>query len=204
MIDQITIFQILILVMSVVIHELSHGYVADMLGDPTPRIQGRLTLNPFKHLDLVGSFIVPLTTYMLGGFAFGWAKPVQWNPYNVKNKRTGELLISIAGPLSNITIALVFGMILRFYAESLPIPFVQISAYIVVINLVLAIFNMVPVPPLDGSKVLFSILPVKYIGIRETMEKYSVVLFVFMIFFLWGFVEPIVPLVFKLITGLGI
>lgn len=204
MIDQITIFQILILIMSVVIHELSHGYAADMLGDPTPRIQGRLTLNPFKHLDLVGSFIVPLATYLIGGFTFGWAKPVQWNPYNVKDKRTGELLISLAGPASNVLIAIVFGMIIRFSADTLSISFLQISAYIVVINLVLAIFNMVPVPPLDGSKVLFSIIPQKYIGIRETMERYSVILFFFLIFFLWGFVEPLVPIVFRLITGLGL
>jgi Zn-dependent protease len=91
------IVSIIILVMSVVIHELSHGYVAEMLGDPTPRLQGRLTLNPLKHLDWFGSVIVPIIT-SFAGLTFGWAKPVQWNPYNVKNKRWGEFLISIAGP----------------------------------------------------------------------------------------------------------
>src|SRR5574343_1199862 len=104
------IFSIAILIMSVVIHELSHGYTADLLGDPTPKIQGRLTLNPLKHLDFFGSFILPIVT-SFSGFTIGWAKPVEWNPYNVKNKRVGELLISIAGPLSNFIIAMTFSFV---------------------------------------------------------------------------------------------
>ena len=151
------IVSIIILVMSVVIHELSHGYMAEMLGDPTPRLQGRLTLNPLKHLDWFGSVIVPVIT-SFAGLTFGWAKPIQWNPYNVKNKRWGEFLISIAGPGSNLLIALIFGFIVRFFGTSLPGSFVQISLFIVSINIVLAVFNMIPLPPLDGSKVLFSMI----------------------------------------------
>jgi Zn-dependent protease len=195
------IFTIVILIMSVVIHEFSHGYVAELLGDPTPRLQGRLTLNPLKHLEWFGSVIVPLIT-SLGGFAFGWAKPVQWNPYNVKNKRWGEMLISIAGPGSNILIAVIFGMTIRF-SSLFSGSFLSLAAYIVAINIVLAVFNLIPIPPLDGSKVLFSILPqTPYFNqIRYTIEKHAFVLMILVAFFLWKFVAPIVPLLFHFITG---
>src|ERR1041384_3295066 len=108
------LFQIAILIMSVVIHEVSHGYAASMLGDETACYQGRLTLNPIKHLDLVGSFIVPVIAYMTGGFIFGWAKPVPYNPYNLRPGRWSEALVAIAGPISNISLAIIFGLILRF------------------------------------------------------------------------------------------
>lgn len=191
---------VIILIMSVVLHELAHGYTAELLGDPTPRLQGRLTLNPLKHLELFGSLIVPLITSMTG-FIFGWAKPVQWNPYNVKNKRWGELIISIAGPASNILIAIVFGLVIRFFGESFSTAFLQISTYVILINVVLAVFNLVPIPPLDGSKVLFSLLPPHLGYIREFVEKYSIFLFLFLIIFLWRFIEPIVPFIFKMILG---
>lgn len=194
------IITIIVLIMSVVIHELSHGYMADILGDPTPRLQGRLTLNPLKHLDMFGSVLVPIVT-SLSGFTFGWAKPVEWNPYNVKNKRIGELLISIAGPGSNILIALVFGLIIRFAGDSLSASFISISLYIVVINIVLAVFNLIPLPPLDGSKILFSLLPLRYNWIREMLETYSIFFFLLLVFFVWRFVEPIVPLILKAIVG---
>ena len=196
------IVSIIILVMSVVIHELSHGYMAEMLGDPTPRLQGRLTLNPLKHLDWFGSVIVPVIT-SFAGLTFGWAKPIQWNPYNVKNKRWGEFLISIAGPGSNLLIALIFGFIVRFFGTSLPGSFVQISLFIVSINIVLAVFNMIPLPPLDGSKVLFAILPRSMVGVREVIERYSIFFFLFLILFLWRFVEPVIMILFRLITGIG-
>lgn len=194
------IVSIIILIMSVVVHELSHGYTAELLGDPTPRLQGRLTLNPLKHLELFGSFIVPLITSMVG-FTFGWAKPIQWNPYNVKNKRWGELMISLAGPLSNLFIAIVFGLVLRSFGTSLSASFIQIASYVIAINIVLAIFNLIPLPPLDGSKVLFSILPPSMIQVREVLERYSIFFFLIVIFFLWRFVEPVIPFIFRVITG---
>jgi Zn-dependent protease len=196
------IVSIVILIMSVVIHELSHGYTAEFLGDPTPRLQGRLTLNPVKHLEWFGSLIVPLITSM-AGFTFGWAKPVQWNPYNVKNRRWGELLISIAGPASNFLIAIAFGLVLRFFAGSLSDSFIQISFYVIAINIVLAVFNLIPIPPLDGSKVLFSLLPPTptFAQVRETLERYSIFFFLILIFFLWRFVEPIIPFIFRIIVG---
>lgn len=194
------IFSIIILVMSIVLHELSHGYVADLLGDPTPRLQGRLTLNPFKHLEFFGSLVVPLITSLVG-FTFGWAKPVQWNPYNIKNKRMGEFLISIAGPASNIVLALVFGMAIRFGFDLLPQSFLTIATYVVIINIVLAVFNLVPVPPLDGSKILFSIIPARYAQFRENFERYSIFLILIFIFFLWRYIEPVIPFIFRLIVG---
>ncbi len=178
------IISLVILIMSVVLHELSHGYVAELLGDPTPRLQGRLTINPIRHLELFGSVIVPIITSM-AGFTFGWAKPVQWNPYNIKNRRVGEFLISIAGPLANFLIALVFGLVVRFGLGS--DSFIAISHYIVLINITLAIFNLIPIPPLDGSKIFFSLLPPKY--------NYVV---------LWPFVEKIIPSVLRLFTGVSV
>lgn len=194
------IFSIIILVMSVVIHELSHGYMAEMLGDPTPRLQGRLTLNPLKHLDPVGSFLVPILT-SFAGFTFGWAKPVMWNPYNVKNKRMGEFLISIAGPMSNILVALVFGFMIRFWGDIFSSSFVTIAQYIVFINIILAIFNLIPVPPLDGSKIIFSLLPPRLAGFREALETNSMIFLFVAVIFLWQIVSPIVPYLYRLIVG---
>ncbi len=193
------IVSIAILIMSVVLHELSHGYVAELLGDPTPRLQGRLTVNPLKHLELFGSFIVPVLTSLVG-MTFGWAKPIEWNPYNVKNKRVGELLISLAGPAANLLIALVFALVVRNFAD-LPASFLQISYYIVAINVTLAVFNLIPIPPLDGSKVLFSLLPPRLAHVRESFERYSLVLILLLVLFLWRFVEPIIPYIFKIFVG---
>lgn len=198
----IVVIMIAILIMSVVFHELSHGYVAELLGDPTPRLQGRLTVNPIKHLDLFGSIIIPILT-SIGGFTFGWAKPIEWNPYNVKSRRVGEFLISAAGPSANILIAIIFGLVIRFGLGSLPSAFLFISSYIVMINITLAIFNLIPIPPLDGSKIFFSLLPPKYSHIRAGFEQHAIFLIFIVIIFLWRFVEPIIPFVFTLITGHG-
>lgn len=194
------IITIAILIMSVVLHELSHGYVAELLGDPTPRMQGRLTVNPIKHLELFGSVIVPLITSLVG-FTFGWAKPIQWNPYNVKNRRMGEFLISVAGPASNIFLAIIFGMVIRAGLGNM--AFLAISAYIVAINITLAIFNLIPIPPLDGSKILFSMLPARYSHVRSGFEQYSLFLVLILLLFLWRFIEPIIPFLFKVITGVS-
>ncbi len=195
------VVSIAILIMSVVLHELSHGYVAELLGDPTPRLQGRLTINPLKHLDLFGSIIVPILT-SFAHFTFGWAKPVQWNPYNVKNRRVGELLISLAGPMANLLIAIVFGLVIRFGAEGLSSGFLAISEYIVAINITLAVFNLIPIPPLDGSKIFFSLLPPRLAHIRSSFEQYSIFLILLLVVVLWPYVEPIIPFLFKLITGI--
>jgi Zn-dependent protease len=174
------IFYVLILVMSVVIHEVSHGYAAYLQGDSTAYYQGRLTLNPIKHLDPIGSVIVPIVT-SLAGFPFGWAKPVPFNPYNLKNQRWGELLVAIAGPISNLIIALVFGLIIRFGVLSLSGNFIGICFIVMFVNLALAIFNLIPVPPLDGSKILFSFLPLRLQQYRIYIERYSFLLVIILI-----------------------
>jgi Zn-dependent protease len=195
---------IAILILSVIVHELSHGYTADLLGDPTARLQGRLTLNPLKHIDPVGSILVPLIT-SLAGFTFGWAKPVPYNPYNLKNKRWGEFLIAVAGPSSNLLIALIFGTVIRFVLPGVAVitPFIEITSYIVIINIVLAIFNLIPLPPLDGSKLLFAVLPNQYGRARLIMEQYAPIFILIVVFFLWQVVSPVIPWVFKLFTGIS-
>ncbi|MDO8424209.1 MAG: site-2 protease family protein, partial [bacterium] len=154
-------FQIAVLIMSVVIHEVSHGYAASLLGDQTARYLGRLTLNPVKHLDFFGSILVPTISYLLGGFILGWAKPVPYNPLNLRPGRYSEAIVAGAGPLSNITVAVVFGLLIRFGVSAgwASPAFIQIAAVVVFINIILAIFNLVPIPPLDGSKILFAIFP---------------------------------------------
>ncbi len=171
------IFAIIILIMSVVIHEVAHGYVANMFGDPTARLQGRLTLNPIKHLDLFGSIIVPFLTFSASGVIFGWAKPVEINPYNMKSRRMGELFTAFAGPASNLILAIIFSIILRSNLSHsfLTSGFGQICYIIVITNLTLAIFNLIPIPPLDGSKVLFALLPPRLDSIRYQIERYSLV-----------------------------
>ena len=199
------IFQILILIMSIVIHEVSHGYAASYLGDQTARYQGRLTLNPISHIDPVGSILVPFFSYSLGGFIFGWAKPVPYNPHNLRPGRWSEAMVAGAGPLSNLVIALIFGLLLRSGAGAWASPaFIEITASIVFINILLAIFNLTPIPPLDGSKILFALFPERFMDIRAFFERYGLVLLLFFIFFLWQFLFPLVVLIFKLITGVDV
>jgi Zn-dependent protease len=191
--------------MSVVIHEVSHGLMANHLGDSTAKYAGRLTLNPIKHLDLWGSLIIPLSLLIIGSpILFGYAKPVPYNPFNLKNKKWGPAMVATAGPGSNLIIALLFGLTLRFipsgnslYLQNL----VQIFAYIVLLNLLLLVFNLVPIPPLDGSKILFALLPYKYQRLSFELERYGLVLVLFFVFFLFKFIIPVVFFLFKLIVG---
>ena len=199
------IFSLIVLIMSVVIHEVAHGYTAELLGDPTARLQGRLTLNPIKHLDMVGSIIVPIITYISGGVIFGWAKPVPFNPYNLKNRKWGEGLVALAGPLSNLCIALFFSVIIRFFGISglLPQSFLEISVLIIITNISLAVFNLVPISPLDGSRILFSLIPYRFDYIKNWLERYSLALVLILLFFLWQFIVPIIPWLFRIFTGIG-
>jgi Zn-dependent protease len=202
------IFQIAILIMSVVIHEVSHGYAASFLGDQTARYQGRLTLNPLKHLDFVGSFLVPLLLYISKvGILFGWAKPVPYNPYNLKPGRWSEAIVASAGPVSNLFLAIVFGLLLRVGTTSgaswANPAFIKITAMIVFINIMLAIFNLIPIPPLDGSKLLFAFFPDKSYQIRGFFEKYGFFLIIFFILFLWQSISPVIIWLFRLITGIA-
>lgn len=205
------LFQLAILIFSVVIHEVSHGLAANALGDPTAKYAGRLTLNPAKHLDPVGSVLVPLASFFLGGIILGWAKPVPYNPYylRVRNKELGSAIVGAAGPAANIAIAVVFGILVRFSDAWAPafgpsgLALLGIVGAIALINLVLAVFNLVPIPPLDGSKVLFSILPQRWQGLRSMLEQYGFFLLLLFIFYFAGAIRPIVAFLFRVITGVA-
>jgi len=198
------IFSLAVLVMSVVIHEVSHGWMAYILGDPTAKMAGRLTLNPIKHIDPVGSILVPLVLSLLpGGVVFGWAKPVPYNPYNLQAGKYGPAYVALAGPLSNLIIALIFGLALRFgWAVALLGPTVApIISTIVLVNIMLALFNLIPVPPLDGSTVLFTLLPFRS-RLIETFYHYQLVI-ILAIIILAGFIlDRLVLFFYALITGL--
>jgi len=208
------IFYVFVLIMSVVIHEVAHGYSAYLLGDNTARLSGRLTLNPIKHLDLFGSVILPLLLIITkAGFVIGWAKPVPYNPANLRNGKKGEFIVAIAGIAANLLIAIIFGLLIRFAPSfGLPLynpdplllhPFYKISSIIVIMNLVLALFNIIPIPPLDGSKILFSFLPSKFRFIENFLERWGIFLLLFFIIFLWNTVSPVIFTAFSFITGLG-
>ncbi len=153
-------FKLAILVFSIVIHKVAHGFAANSLGDPTAKLQGRLTLNPIKHIDPVGSVLVPAFLVLSqAGILFGWAKPVPYNPYNLRNQRWGEAIVASAGGLTNIFLAIVFGLVARFGFGTLPDEFVAIAAMTAFVNLFLGLFNLLPLPPLDGYTVLRGILP---------------------------------------------
>lgn len=201
------IFYIIILIMSVVIHEVAHGYAALRFGDNTAKYQGRLTLNPLKHLDMFGSVFLPLILIITKApFLIGWAKPVPYNPNNFRpeDRRAGTLWVASAGILANLAIAAFFGIIIRLSAVlGLPETVVSLSLVIVLLNIVLAIFNLVPIPPLDGSKILFAALGYKSAKLEAWLERYSIFVLLIFIFFVWEFLVPAVYFLMRLVTGLS-
>ena len=203
-----TFFYIIVLLMSVVIHEVAHGLIADLEGDPTARYAGRLTLNPLKHLDMVGSIILPLLLVIFNaGFVIGWAKPVQYIEANLRDKKWGTILVASAGIVSNILLALIFGIAIRFAGllGSFSGSFISIAEIIVIVNILLALFNLIPIPPLDGSKILFELLPPKYLSsaTRAKIEYFSMPLLLVFIVFLWPMILPVIGVIFSLFTGLS-
>jgi Zn-dependent protease len=198
------IFYIAILIMSIVIHEVSHGFMAEYFGDNTARNAGRLTLNPLKHLDLFGSILLPAVLVLSHSpFLFGWAKPVPYNPNNLRDRKWGTIWVAAAGILANFLIAIVFGIIIRLSSSfAMPASFYFITSAIVIVNLALAIFNLVPIPPLDGSKILFSFLPESYFSFILAYERYSLVLLLVFVVFFSNYLYPILAFLFHLITGL--
>lgn len=194
-------FQIIVLIFSAIAHEYMHGWMAWRLGDDTAKDAGRLTFNPLKHLEWFGSFLLPLMMVLTGmPFVFGWAKPVPYNPNNLRDKKYGDAKVALAGPLANLVIALFFGLLLRFM-PIFSLTFAGLLSLIVYINLVLMVFNLVPIPPLDGSKILAAFLP------REARERYlgnERLGFVFIILFVMlfgGLLTPVVDFLFRMIVG---
>ncbi len=202
------LFSLFVLVYSIIIHEYAHGWMADRLGDPTARYAGRLTLNPLPHIDPVGSVFIPAMLVLFNlGFIIGWAKPVPFNPYNLKDKKYGAAKVAIAGPASNFLIALFFGLLIRFISTELLfnsyiLVFRTLISYVVWINLLLMIFNLIPIPPLDGSKVLLTFLPSKYYEVFYRFEQFGMIFLFLVIFILFPTVIlPTLSFLFELITG---
>ena len=201
----ITLF---IFLYSVILHEIFHGLAAEALGDPTPRLAGRISLNPIVHLDPLGSIIIPLFLVLSGSnIVFGWAKPVPINYFNLKDKKYGMAKVALAGPAANFILALIFGLILRFipfsnsqFSQNLSLIFSQICW----VNLLLAFFNLVPIPPLDGSHILFTFLPFKYQNIKIFLIRYQIFILLFFIVFCFPFLGILVRFFFKLITNISI
>jgi len=199
-------FQLIALLFSVIIHEVSHGTVAYRLGDPTAKNAGRLTLNPLKHLEFFGSFLLPLALFLINSpVLFGWAKPVPFNPLNLKNPKRDSGLIGLAGPISNFSIAIVFSLILKLlviggFASQ---PFLIFIDIIILINVILGTFNLIPIPPLDGSKILFSFLPRSAEKYMMLLEQYGMFILLFFIFFGFRFITPIIFWLYRLL-GSGV
>ena len=195
-----TVFFIGALVLSVDIHEFAHAWVADKLGDPTPRANGRLTLNPLAHLD-------PLGTLALFLFRIGWGKPVVIDPYNLKDPRRDAALISLAGPGSNFIMAILLSLILRLpFASASPFTS-SLLVTIIILSVGLGVFNLIPIPPLDGSKILFGLLPhdVAY-DWEKTLEQYGLILLIFLLFPFFGgsalvnvFIFPVINFILQLL-----
>ncbi|HEY5220995.1 MAG TPA: site-2 protease family protein [Candidatus Paceibacterota bacterium] len=220
----IIVFEFGVLLFSAVLHEVAHGYEAERLGDNTARDAGRLTLNPLAHLDPFMSFLMPLVLFLTTGFFFAGAKPVPYNPNNLKDPRTGAVKVALAGPATNLLIALVFGVIsvlLPIASATKDALFNAIAgggapvftgpldgAYfffliIVYINILLGIFNLVPIPPLDGSKLLFLVLPPTPATYKFMyfMERWGLILVLIFVFFGFGIIFPVINFFFALFTG---
>ncbi|GIW66406.1 MAG: hypothetical protein KatS3mg095_0304 [Candidatus Parcubacteria bacterium] len=177
------------LLISVVFHELAHGLTAYKLGDDTPRLAGRLTLNPINHLDPIGSLLLPFISYSIGGFIFGWAKPVPINPLSFKNPKKDMALVALMGPITNILIALILLFLLKISIFLQMTINLDLILSFVRLNILLAIFNLLPIPPLDGSRIFLSFLP---ISTQFFLEQFGFILIIIFIFFGFSLVINVV------------
>jgi Zn-dependent protease len=199
---ELMIFYFIVIIFSAIIHEYMHGWMADYLGDPTARLSGRLTLNPISHIDLWGSIMLPLMLYYASGGAmiFGYAKPVPFNPYNLRDQKYGIAKVAAAGPLANFFTALFFGLLIRL--GIITGTMADFLAVIVLGNLILLTFNLLPVPPLDGSKIILPFLSKKLQEKVLYYERYGIIILLLFVFF--GFsniIIPVINILFKIITG---
>lgn len=201
----ITAFYIIVLIFSVIVHEICHGYIALALGDDTAKRAGRLTLNPLAHIDPFGSILFPLILAISGAPIFGWAKPVPYDPRFLKNPKRASGLIALAGPASNMLLAIIFALFIRLLVV---VPAFSVSAelylffYIIVkVNIALALFNLLPIPPLDGSGVLFSVLPPYLRSLQEPLERYGFILLIVLVMSGTSFLGPLMVSVERFLLG---
>ncbi len=202
----IYVFQIIVLIFSAIVHEYMHGWMAYRLGDSTAKDAGRLTFNPFAHLEWFGSFFLPLVMVISNmSFVFGWAKPVPYNPYNLKDRKYGEAKVALAGPLGNLIIALFFGLFLRIFEALFGVGslhlFLHLLGTIIYINLILMFFNLLPIPPLDGSKILATFLPPKAKEHYFRMERTGFILVILFVMLAGGLIMVPVDWLFGIIIG---
>lgn len=201
----LSIFYFLVLIISIILHEVAHGIAAEREGDPTARMLGRITLNPLKHIEWFGSVILPLVLILSNaGFVVGWAKPVPYNPDNLKRGKKSVAIVSMAGILVNLSIAVFFGLLIRLapFAHIYSTGFFEIASIIVLVNIVLALFNAIPIAPLDGFRFLSAILPFKYDSQMRAFERYSLPILIVFLFWGWKFVAPLAFKIFTLLTGI--
>lgn len=190
---------------SIIVHEVAHGLMAEREGDPTARMLGRITLNPLKHIDWLGSVILPLVLIVSNaGFVLGWAKPVPYNPDNLKHGNKSIAKVAIAGIVVNLLIAVVFGLLIRASLATgfVSRAFIDISSIIVLVNVVLALFNAIPIAPLDGFRFLSAVLPARAQPTLRVIEQYSLPLLLVFIVFLWRVVAPLAYNGYTLLTGI--
>lgn len=191
---------VIALLVAITIHEFSHALLADKLGDPTPRLMGRLTLNPLAHLD-------PIGTIMLLLVSFGWGKPVQFDPFNLKHPTKDAAIISLAGPIANLLLATVLSLVLRLF------PLILLNSFlipIIYLNVILAVFNLIPIHPLDGFKVVAGLLPKQYYSSWMELERYGIIFLIILLFPLFGsspitsILSPIVSFILNLLLPGGV
>jgi Zn-dependent protease len=207
------IISIFVVLFAITVHEASHGWAALKMGDPTAYHMGRITLNPIRHIDPIGTILLPLMLIIMGAPPFGWAKPVPVNPLNLKDPRRDNLIISIAGPLSNLSVALIAFIVLKilmnlnpslFYSGggggvNLLYPLFEIVYYTIVINVILAFFNLIPIPPLDGSGVVMGLIS------EEAAEKYEQIrpygFFILILLIMTGFIGRILGFILQVVNS---
>ena len=193
----VALLQIISLVVALTIHEFSHAWMADHLGDPTPRLQGRLTLNPLRHLDPIGTLLL----FIAG---FGWGKPVEFDPYNLKRPQRDTALIALAGPVSNLLLAIMLAILLRTIGMAMPSFLISTLIFTIFMNISLAIFNLIPIHPLDGGKIVIGILPPET-G-RELdlfLHRYGFIILIFLIFPFGNSESPVNYLIRPIISGIA-
>ncbi|HVY35870.1 MAG TPA: site-2 protease family protein [Candidatus Paceibacterota bacterium] len=203
----ISIFYFLVLILSIIVHEVAHGLVAEREGDPTARMMGRITLNPLKHIDWFGSIILPLVLILSNaGFVVGWAKPVPYNPDNLKHGNKSVAKVAIAGIVVNLALAVIFGMVIRvMVASGHPLQSViDIASVIVIVNIVLALFNAIPLAPLDGFRFLSAVLPQRAGTVMRFIGRYSLPLLLVFILFGWKVIAPFAFHLFSWLSGIAL
>jgi Zn-dependent protease len=207
MITATSIFYFVVLIFSIIVHEVAHGLIAEREGDPTARNLGRITLNPLKHIDWFGSVLLPLVLILTNaGFVVGWAKPVPYNPENLHHGRKSEAKVAIAGVIVNLSVAIFFALIIRavLFFHTGNVSLVDGASIIVLINIVLAFFNMIPLAPLDGFRFLNAVLPYRAIPTMRAIERFSLPLLVIFIVFGWSLMAPVIFKLFGLLTGISV